>query len=66
MNSKGKNGRFGESSDCCVQKVVAGGEEFGGGGRESSVGRRDCLEEIVGLEWENGQLWDAIFVAKGP
>ena len=52
-----KSGSFGESSDRCVQKVAAGGEEFGGGGRGSSVGRRDCLDELVGLEEKSGPLW---------
>ena len=57
-NSGGKSGHFGESSNCCVQKVVVDGEDFGGGGRGNSVGRRDCLEEIVGLERENGPMWE--------
>lgn len=44
-----KSGHFGESFDCCIQKVVVGGKDFGGGGWKKSMGRRDCLEEIVGL-----------------
>lgn len=55
-NSGKKSGHFGESSDCCIQKVVAGGKIFGGGGWEKSIGRRDCLEEIIGLEGESGQV----------
>lgn len=56
-NPREKSGRFGESSDCCVKKVVACGEEFGGGGRKSLVGRRrDCLEEIVSINGESGPL----------
>ena len=55
-NFGGKSGRFGESLDCCVQKVVAGGKDFGGGGRGSLVGRRVCLEEIVGLEGVSGPM----------
>lgn len=55
-SSGGKSGRFGKSLDCCVQKVVAGGEDFGGGGRRSPVGRRGCLEDIVGSEGVSGPV----------
>ena len=58
LNFGGKSGRFGESLDCCVQKVIVGGEDFGDGGRGSSVGRRNCLEEIVGSEGESGPMWE--------
>ena len=55
-NFGGKSGSFGKSLDYCVQKVVVGGEDFGDGGKGSSVGRRNCLEEIVGLEGESGPM----------
>ncbi|KAL6347762.1 hypothetical protein AAG906_026291 [Vitis piasezkii] len=39
--------RFGERLDCCVQKVVANGEEFGSDGRRSPISKRACLEDIM-------------------
>ena len=61
-NSGGKSGRFGESLDCYVQKVIAGEEDFEGDGRGSSVGRKVYLEGIMGLEGKSGQLEEGSFV----
>ena len=53
-NSGGKSNRFGEGLDCYVQKVVADGEDFGGSGRRSPVGRRACLEDTGDSERTSG------------
>lgn len=61
-NCGGKSGSFGESLDYCVQKVVAGGEDFGGGGRRSPVGRRVYLEDIVGSRGVSGPMGEGLAV----
>ena len=61
-NFGGKSGSFGKSLDYCVQKVVVGGEDFGGGGRRSPVGRRVSLEDIVGLEGVSGPMGEGLAV----
>lgn len=54
--SRKKSSHFGEGLDCCVQKVVTDGEDFGGGGRRSPVGKRACLEDTRDSEMANGPV----------
>ena len=55
-NFEGNNVRFGERLDCCVQKVIADGEEFGGGGRRSPIAKRACLEDIMDSKGVSGPI----------
>ena len=52
-NSRGKSGCFGEGLDCCFQKAVAGGDDFGGGGR------RVCLEDIGDSKGASGPVGES-------
>lgn len=62
--SRRKSSRFGEGLDCCVQKVVAYGEDFGGGGRRSPVGKMACLEDTWDSEMANGPVGEGLVELK--
>lgn len=56
LTPRGKRVCFSERVAFCVSKATTRGEENEGGGRGTSKGGRDCLEEVVALRVFGGKV----------